>query len=124
MKKPNIKYDEISDTLTISFEPNVLATGVELTDHILLRLHKSDRTAVSLTFFDYSIIAQPTDVGMHHFPLTGLAKLSDELREIVIEILQSKPVSQYIYLSAYTPSITEIIPIISLQAIPVLSNVA
>ena len=124
MKKPNIKYDEISDTLTISFEPNVLATGVELTDHILLRLHKSDRTAVSLTFFDYSIIAQPTDVGIHHFPLTGLAKLSDELREIVIEILQSKPVSQYIYLSAYTPSITEIIPIISLQAIPVLSNVA
>ena len=124
MKKPNIKYDEISDTLTISFEPNVLATGVELTEHILLRLHKSDRMAVSLAFFDYSIIAQPTDVGMHHFPLTGLAKLSDELREIVIEILQSKPVSQYIYLSAYTPSITEIIPIISLQAIPVLSNVA
>ena len=124
MKKPNIKYDEISDTLTISFEPNVLATGVELTEHILLRLHKSDRMAVSLAFFDYSIIAQPTDVGMHHFPLTGLAKLSDELSEIVIEILQSEPVSQYIYLSAYTPSITEIIPIISLQAIPVLSNVA
>jgi hypothetical protein len=124
MKKPHIKYDEISDTLTISFEPNVLATGVELTEHILLRLNKSDRTAISLTFFDYSIIAQTTDVGMHHFPLTGLAKLSDELREIVIEILQSKPVSQYIYLSAYTPSITEIIPIISLQAIPFLSNVA
>jgi hypothetical protein len=124
MKKPNIKYDEISDTLTISFEPNVLATGVELTEHILLRLNKSDRTAVSLAFFDYSVIAQTTDVGIHHFPLTGLSKLSDELRDIVIEILQSKPVSQYIYLSAYTPSITEIIPIISLQAIPVLSNVA
>jgi hypothetical protein len=124
MKKPNIKYDEISDTLTISFESNVLATGVELTEHILLRLNKSDRTAVSLAFFDYSVIAQTTDVGIHHFPLTGLSKLSDELRDIVIEILQSKPVSQYIYLSAYTPSITEIIPIISLQAIPVLSNVA
>jgi len=124
MKKPNIKYDEVSDTLTISFKPNVLATGVELTEHILLRLHKSDRTAISLTFFDYSIIAQTTDVGMHHFPLTGLAKLSDELREMVIEILQSEPVSQFIHLSAYTPSITEIIPIISLQAIPVLSNVA
>ena len=124
MKKPNIKYDEISDTLTISFEPNVMATGVELTDHILLRLHKSDRTAISLAFFDYSIIAQTTDVGMHHFPLTGLTKLSNELRDIVIEILQSEPVSQFIHLSAYTPSITEIIPIISLQAIPVLSNVA
>ena len=124
MKKPNIKYDEISDTLTISFEPTVLATGVELTEHILLRLNKSDRTAVSLAFFDYSVIAQTTDVGIHHFPLTGLSKLSDELRDIVIEILQSKPVSQYIYLSAYTPSITEIIPIISLQAIPFLSNVA
>jgi hypothetical protein len=101
-----------------------LATGVELTEHILLRLNKSDRTAVSLAFFDYSVIAQTTDVGIHHFPLTGLSKLSDELRDIVIEILQSKPVSQYIYLSAYTPSITEIIPIISLQAIPFLSNVA
>jgi hypothetical protein len=124
MKKPNIKYDEVSDTLTISFKPNVLATGVELTEHILLRLHKSDRTAISLTFFDYSIIAQTTDVGIHHFPLTGLAKLSDDLREMVLEILQSEPVSQFIHLSAYTPSITEIIPIISLRAIPVLSNVA
>jgi len=46
------------------------------------------------------------------------------LREMVIEILQSEPVWQFIILSAYTPSITEIIPIISLQAIPVLSNVA
>ena len=124
MKKPNIKYDEVSDTLTISFKPNALATGIELTEHILLRLHKSDRTAISLTFFDYSIIAQTTDVGIHHFPLTGLAKLSDDLREMVIEILQREPVSQFIHLSAYTPSITEIIPIISLQAIPVLSNVA
>jgi len=39
MKKPNIKYDEVSDTLTISFKPNVLATGIELTAYLAMFLN-------------------------------------------------------------------------------------
>lgn len=58
MNSPVINYDETSDTLRISFVPNVKATGIELNEHILLRIDKENRQAVGLTFFNYSILIQ------------------------------------------------------------------
>jgi len=110
-------YDEMSDTLYISFSPGERATGIELNDHILLRINKKERRAIGLTFFDYSLLAQKTEVGPRSFPLTGLADLSDELREVVLDILQRPPVSELLFLSSYTPSISESVPITSLQPV-------
>ena len=115
MTEPIYNYDEVSDTLYISFEPNVKATGVELNDHILLRINKAERRAIGLTFFEYSVLAQKTEVGPRSFPLTGLAELSDELRGLVLYVLQQPPVNRVLSLSAYTPSIVETIPITSFQ---------
>jgi uncharacterized protein YuzE len=115
MREPNFNYDEVSDTLYISFEPNVKATGVELNDHILLRIDKKESKAVGLTFFEYSLLAQKTEIGFRSFPLTGLAELSDDLRELVLDILQRPPVNHILSLSAYTPSIAETIPITSFE---------
>jgi uncharacterized protein YuzE len=117
MDKPIFNYDEISDTLYVSFSPGEKATGIELNDHILLRMNKQERRAIGLTFLDYSLLAQRTEAGPRSFPLTGLVELSDELREIVLEILQRPPVSNILFLSSYTPSITETIPITSLQPV-------
>ena len=108
-------YDEMSDTLYVSFSPGEHATGIELNDHILLRLNKKERRAIGLTFLDYSLLAQRTEAGPRSFPLTGLATISDELREMVLEILQHPPVSELLFLSSYTPSIAETIPITALQ---------
>lgn len=118
MLTPNFNYDETSDTLYVSFVPGEMATGIELNDHILLRLNKAERKAVGLTFFEYSILAQRTEVGPRSFPLSGLAQLSDELREIVLEVILHPPVSEILSLSAYTPSSIETIPITSLQPVP------
>ncbi|MEZ2248357.1 DUF2283 domain-containing protein [Microcoleus sp.] len=119
MNQPSIKYDEVSDTLTVSFEPGVPATGIELTQHILLRINKTERKAISLIVFEYSVLSQPTEMGTRSFPIaTGLSQLSNELREVVLEILQQKPVSNFLSLSAYTLSLLEITPIVSLQKIP------
>jgi uncharacterized protein YuzE len=109
----------MSDTLYVSFEPGEKATGIELNDHILLRINKSECRAIGLTFFEYSLLAQKTEVGPRSFPLTGLSELSDEVREIVLDILLRPPVSDILSLSTYTPSIVEAIPIISLQPVPV-----
>ena len=117
MTQPVFNYDEVSDTLYVSFTPGEQATGIELTPHILLLLNKQERKAVGMTFLDYSLLAQKTDMGPRSFPLTGLTELSKELREIVLEILQSPPVSELLLLSSYTPSISETIPITLLQAI-------
>jgi uncharacterized protein YuzE len=115
MTEPNFNYDEVSDTLYVSYEPGEKATGIELNDHILLRINKDERKAIGLTFFEYSLLAQKTEIGPRSFPLTGLAQLSDDLREIVLEILSSPPVSDILSLSTYTPSFTETTPITSLQ---------
>ena len=115
MAKPNFNYDEISDTLYISFEPGAEATGIELNDHILLRINKRERRAIGVTLFEYSVLAQKTEVGPRSFPLTGLSRLSEELREMVLELLQRPPVKDILSLSAYTPSLIETIPITSLQ---------
>ncbi len=117
MTKPVFNYDEVSDTLYVSFEPGEKATGIELNEHILLRINKNKRQAIGLTFLDYSFLAQNTDIGPRSFPLTGLAELSGEHRKLVLEILLSPPVNSILLLSAYTPSIAETIPITSLQPI-------
>ncbi len=118
MTKPKFNYDEMSDTLYVSFEPGMKATGIELNDHILLRINKNKRKVVGLTFLEYSLLAQKTDVGPRSFPLTGLSELSDDLREIVLDILLSPPVSDILSVSAFTPSIVETIPITLLQPLP------
>jgi len=113
--KPTYNYDELSDTLYISFAPGEKATGIELNDHILLRINKEERRAIGLTFFEYSFLAQKTDIGLRSFPLTGLAELSDEVRELVLSILQRPPVSDILFLSTYTPSMAETVPIALLR---------
>lgn len=118
IRKPIFNYDEVSDTLYVSFAPGEKATGIELNDHILLRINKNERRAIGLTFFEYSLLAQKTEFGPRSFPLTGIAELSDGLREIVIDILFRPPVNDILTLSTYTPSIVKAIPITSLQSAP------
>jgi uncharacterized protein YuzE len=122
MSEPVFTYDEASDTLYISFAPGEAATGIELTDHILLRVNKRERRAIGLTLLDYSILAQTTDIGPRSFPLTGLDELSDDLREMVLNILLHSPVHDILSLSAYTPSLAETIPIISLQPLSIAAS--
>lgn len=117
MTQPFFNYDELSDTLYISFSSGEQATGIELTPHILLRINKQDRKTIGMTFLEYSILAQKTDMGPRSFPLTGLSELSDDLQDIVLDVLQRPPVSDVLLLSSYTPSITETIPIMLLQAV-------
>jgi len=115
MNEPVFKYDELSDTMYISFAEGEVGTGIELNEHILLRVSEAERRAVGLTLFDYSVLAQPTEIGLRSLPLNGLEKLPDEIREMIIGILHSSPVCEVLSLSAYTPSTIETIPITSLR---------
>ncbi|NEQ64211.1 MAG: DUF2283 domain-containing protein [Symploca sp. SIO2D2] len=115
MSKPSVKYDEVSDTLRVSFEAGFKATGIELTDHILLRINQQQCSCVSIVFLEYSVLAQKTEMGNRSFPITGLSQISSDLKEIVFDILLKAPVSDFLQLSAYTVSVGEAIPIVSLQ---------
>lgn len=116
MTTPSFKYDEPSDTLYVSFAPGESATGIELNEHILLRINQAERRVVGLTLLDYSLLAQPTELGLRSLPLTGLAELTPEVRELVIHLLLSSPIREILSVSTFTPSAAEVIPITSLQS--------
>lgn len=121
MDNHNLNYDEISDTLYVSFEPGIAATGIELNENILLRIDQEHRKVIGITLFDYSLLAQKADFGPRSFPLTGLAELSDELKTLVVELLQTPPVTDILTLSTYTPSYAEPVPITSLHPLPLVA---
>ena len=124
MAEPQIRYDEPSDTLHVSFAPGEAATGVELNDNLLLRIDKPTRRAVGLTVLNYSLLAQATEVGPRSVPLTGLADLGDEMRDMALAILRSPPVNEFLLLSAYSPAAREVIPIALLRLDRITSRAA
>ena len=116
MTEPLYRYDEMSDTLYVSFAPGEKATGIEINENILLRINKAERRAIGVTIFNYSYLAQKTAAGLRSVPLSGLAALSAGLQELVLDILASPPVNSILMVSTYSPSATEHIPITLLQS--------
>jgi uncharacterized protein YuzE len=107
------RYDADADGMVLSFGDSRSATGIELNENILLRIDRTAGVAVGLTIFNFSVLAQPTEMGPRSVPLTGLADLAPELREMALSILQRSPVSDHLKLSAYAPSSNpaELVPI-------------
>lgn len=117
------RYDADTDVIVISFVGGRTATGIELNENILLRIDRTAGVAVGLTIFNFSVLAQPTEMGPRSVPLTGLAELGPEMREMALSILQRSPVSDHLKLSAYAPSSNpaELVPITLLEPIALTS---
>ena len=115
-RKPTYNYDKEGDVLYISFSPGEKATtAVELNDNILLRLNRAEKRAIGLTLMDFSVLVQLTNLGPRSFPLTGLSELEPGWQEMIIEIIKKPPVSNILNLSAYTPHLSETVPITSVE---------
>ena len=110
-EKIRLVYDESADILEIFFGENEPATGIELTDHILLRLKPKTGRVVSLTFLHFSILSEQTEYGPRSYPLNKLEELSEDLRELVIGRLTTMPVSQFLKLSHFQKSATQCVPL-------------
>ena len=109
-------YDKEADVLYVSFSPGEKPTAaVELNENMLLRFNKAEQRAVGLTLMDFSVLIQLTQLGPRSFPLSGLAELEPEWQEIVSKIITSPPVNQILKVSTFTPSMAELIPIISVE---------
>lgn len=119
-QEPHYSYDKEVDILYISFSPGEkAATAVELNDNILLRFNKAEKRALGLTLMDFSVLIQLTNLGPRSFPLTGLQDLEPEWQEIVLEIIRKPPVNQILKVSAYTPNLTETMPITLVEKPPI-----
>lgn len=104
----------------ISFSPGEKATtAVELNDNILLRFNLAEKRAVGLTLMDFSVLVQLTNLGPRGFPLSGLDDLDAEWRDTVIEIITQPPVNQILKVLVYTPSLSEAMPITTVERPPI-----
>jgi hypothetical protein len=111
-------YDPEADMLEIFFETNAPATGIELTDHIVLRLNLQTKRAVSLLLLNFSILAERTEYGPRSYPLTTLPTLPDEVRAVVLQVVTSMPVKQFLKVSHFQASPTERVPLTYVEAQP------
>ena len=116
-------YDQEADILEIFFGKNEPATGVELTDYIVLRLNKQTRRAISLTLLHFSILTERTVYGPRSYPLDKLDEISRDLRELVLNLVTTMPVCQFVKMSHYQASPTEKIPFTYVESQPVLATV-
>jgi hypothetical protein len=104
-------YDENDDLLEIFFGENEPATGIELTEHILLRLNKTTGRAVSLTLLHFSILIERTEFGPRSYPLDKLEELPVDLREQVIRVIMALPVNRFLKISFFQESPTKRVPL-------------
>jgi len=110
-------YDENEDMLDIFFGENESATGIELTDHILLRLNQTTGRAVSLTLLHFSILAERTEYGPRSYPLDKLEELPENLREDVVRAITTMPVNRFLKISFFQESPTKRVPITYVEPI-------
>lgn len=114
-------YDEEADILELFFGENAPATGIELTDHIILRMDRKTKRALSLMLLHFSILSEQTEYGPRSFPLEKLERLPEELRELVLRLLISPPVSQFLKLSQLQTIPPKFMPVAYLEAQPILA---
>ena len=111
-------YDHEADMLEIFFGTNEPATGIEITDHIMLRLNLQTKRAVSLLLLDFSILTEQTEYGPRSYPLTTLHSLPEETRAVVLQVVTSMPVKQFLKVSHFQASPTESVPLTYVEAQP------
>ncbi|MFQ5434483.1 MAG: DUF2283 domain-containing protein [Anaerolineae bacterium] len=116
-------YDQEADILEIFFGENESATGVELTDYIMLRLNKQTQRAVSLTLLHFSVLTERTEYGPRSYSLGKLDELSPESRQNILRLVTSMPVSQFLKLSYFQASPTKQIPFTYVESRPLMANV-
>jgi hypothetical protein len=115
-----LAYDQEADILEIFFGKNEASTGVELTDQIVLRLNQQTKRAVSLMLVHVSILTEHTEYGPRSYPVDKLDQIPQQLRELVVRLITSMPVSQFLKLSHFQASPTKQIPFTYVEAQPLL----
>lgn len=114
-------YDEEADILEIFFGENGPATGLELTSYIVLRLDRKAKRILSVMLRHFSILAEQTEYGPRSFPLEQLESLPAEIRELVLRLLTTLPVSQFLKLSHLQASPKKSLPLAYVESQPMIA---
>jgi YD repeat-containing protein len=98
-----LEYDQDGDMLEIFFEQGPANGAIELADPFALRFARETGKALSLSILTFSQIIQGTELGPRSFQLYGPKSLPDTLKEMVIKMITSPPVSHFLKVVVYYP---------------------
>jgi len=110
MKPVRITYDPDEDILYVTFGQPIASTGYQLSDQLLLRVDPRTQTATGLTIFNYSVHASDT----HEIPIPGIEE-HPEVKPLLLRILGSPPVSQFLRVTKGTQGVSAMLLSPSLQ---------
>ena len=94
------EYDEEGDVLDVYFVDKRRAWTIELTPNIMIAIDREKREVVRLTFLDYTELVRRTAWGARSFPITGLANLPLSDRDLVLTLLNSSLISNWLDVSS------------------------
>jgi len=118
------EYDRDGDVLEIIFQPGEATGAVELTESIVLRFNWETGEPLSLSFISFSQLLQSQQYGETHFQLLT-DEWPDEIRDKVVTMLRSTPISDFLKLSSYAPAHThQIIPMAAIKQSYLLAQAA
>lgn len=113
-----LEYDSEGDILEVFFAPGP-ATGIELTDEIVLRYDRVKQSPRSLIFTSFSHLIQDTEYGPESFRLTGIEALPAKQQDEILRILRTSPVNHFLQLSAmHLPHSERLIPLTLVRRMP------
>jgi hypothetical protein len=92
-------YDKAGDILEIFFQKGRGGLGVDLTENIVLRYDRESQEPLSLILIGFSRLIRPTVFGPPSFRLTALAELPPDMQQVILHILNSFPVNQFVKVS-------------------------
>jgi hypothetical protein len=97
MRRAKYNYDQEGDILYISFGRSEHIVGVELGDHLLLRLDTGKDTASAPRAVGLTVLFPAQLMALGHTPtftLERLERLPADVRAAVLEVLSKPPVSE------------------------------
>ena len=97
MRKAKYNYDQEGDILYISFGRSEHIVGVELGDHLLLRLDTGKETTSAPRAVGLTVLFPAQLMALGHTPtftLERLERLPADVRAAVLEVLSKPPVSE------------------------------
>ena len=98
-----LEYDQDGDMLEIFFEKGPASGAIELADPLILRFDRETGKALSLSILTFSQVMQVTELGPRSFQLYDLESLPNSLREIVVKMITTPPVSYFLKVVVYYP---------------------
>jgi hypothetical protein len=102
-----LEYDQDGDMLEIFFGLGPASGAVELAEPLILRFDRETGQALSLSILTFSQLIQMTELGPRSFRLDGLEALPNTLREMVIKMVTTPPVSHFLKVMVYSPHIEQ-----------------